>query len=72
MAAERRTTRRATKGRAAGKPITPVGPAIEWTDADLDRMSQVTEEDKAAAVASWRRRAPRPMKRLLDAGTDGP
>jgi hypothetical protein len=49
-----------------GKKFTPVGEPLNWTDADLDRLSDVTEEDKAAAKADWRRKAPRKLKRLPD------
>jgi hypothetical protein len=47
--------------------VKPVGQPIDWTEADLDRLSQVTEEDKASAKAFWRRTAPRKLKRIVDA-----
>jgi hypothetical protein len=53
--------------RIPGKKITPVGEPLNWTEADIDRLSQVTEEDKAAANAFWRRQSPRKMKTLLNA-----
>lgn len=49
------------------KKVIPVGEAIPWTEADLDRLSEVTEEDKASAKAFWRRTAPRKLKRIVDA-----
>ena len=49
------------------KPVKPVGPPLNWSAADMERNATITEEDKAAARAYWRRLAPRGLKRLLDA-----
>lgn len=47
--------------------VKPVGQPIEWSEADIERLANVTEEDKAAAKAFWRRTAPRKLKRIVDA-----
>jgi len=47
--------------------VKPVGTHLNWTEADLDRLSDVTPEDQAAAKAFWRRQAPKPLRKLLDA-----
>lgn len=49
------------------KPVIPVGDPIPWTEADIERLSNVTEEDKAAGKAFWRRQAPRKLKGIVDA-----
>jgi hypothetical protein len=45
-------------------------PAPKWTDADLERLSEITPTDQQQAAALWRERAPGPFKDLLDAETD--
>ena len=45
-----------------------LGKAIEWTDADMERLSTVTPEDIQAASALWRQNAGK-LARLLDADT---
>jgi hypothetical protein len=56
------------KARDPNPKVVPIGEPLNWTPEELDRLSQVTEEDKAAARAFWRRQAPAgPMKKLLDA-----
>lgn len=52
---------------ASPKKSKVVGQHVPWTEAELDALSIVTDEDKAAARAMWRRQAPRSAKRLLDA-----
>lgn len=49
------------------KTLNIVGDPLPWTEDDFERLSQITEEDKAAAKAFWRRQAPRPLKRIVDA-----
>jgi hypothetical protein len=49
------------------KALNIVGDPLPWTEADFDRLSEITEEDKAAAKAFWRRQAPRKLKRIIDA-----
>jgi hypothetical protein len=41
--------------------------SLEWSDADIDRLADVTPEDVASGKAFWRAKAGGPMKRLLDA-----
>jgi hypothetical protein len=45
-------------------------PAPKWTDADLERLSQISPTDQQQAAALWRERAPKAFKDLLDAETD--
>ncbi len=54
------------------KSKTPRKPTINgeltpWTPEEIDRMAQVTEEDKVSALAFWQANASRPMKTLLQA-----
>lgn len=42
--------------------------AIPWTDADLERLSQITPEDLQQAAELWRENSTRPS--LLDAQPD--
>jgi hypothetical protein len=42
----------------------------EWSDEDLDTMSDITPQDQKRATSLWRTRAPQPFKDLLDAETD--
>ncbi len=50
------------------KPVVvPLGKPLEWTDADLDRLSVVTPGDIENAKVAWRRNAPKKYKNLLDA-----
>ncbi len=49
------------------KPVRPVGKSLGWTEYDIERLAQITEEDKAAEKAFWRLQAPRPLRKLLDA-----
>ena len=44
-----------------------LGEAIQWTEEQLDAMSEITEADIAAAAALWRAGAPAKYKKLLDA-----
>jgi hypothetical protein len=50
----------AAKSKIVGKPL-------EWSDAEIDRLAQITPEDTASAKATYRRLAPKKAKRLLDA-----
>lgn len=59
------------KPKPSRKPVTPAGRSLRWTEADTDRLSQITEEDKAAGKAFFRRTAPRKLKKLLDARPKG-
>lgn len=49
----------------------PAGAALNWTEADIARMAEVTPEDVNAAKANFKRLAPRKVKDLLDAKPDG-
>jgi hypothetical protein len=44
-----------------------VGKPLDWSDAEIDRLAEITHEDVAAAKATYRRLAPKKAKRLLDA-----
>lgn len=44
----------------------PLGPALDWSDEELDQLAQISAADVRAAVALWRNEAPREMKLLLD------
>lgn len=44
-----------------------LGDPIDWSDADLDNLSTVTQADIKAAEALWQRDAPRKYKSLLQA-----
>jgi hypothetical protein len=43
------------------------GEATEWTDADLDRMAEVTPEDIRDARTAFHRDAPAESRGLIDA-----
>lgn len=45
----------------------PLGKPVQWSEADLDRLSAVGPEDVALAGELWSTHAPAPLKRLLDA-----
>jgi hypothetical protein len=45
------------------------GKALDWSDAEIDRLTEITPEDVASAKAVYRRLAPKKAKRLLDAKT---
>lgn len=49
------------------KPTRARGKALPRSGVDLDRMSEVTDADIARARASWKTRAPGPLKGLIDA-----
>lgn len=46
---------------------TPLGPALDWSDAELDTLAEITEQDIAAAQTFWRDTAPALFQRLLEA-----
>lgn len=48
----------------------PRGPALDWTDADLDALSTISQADVEQAKLLWRQQAPRPLRTLLDAQLD--
>jgi hypothetical protein len=45
----------------------PRGTPLRQTDAQLDALAQPSPQDIAEAQTAWRRDAPAPFKRLLDA-----
>ena len=45
----------------------PMGKPIEWTEADIEKMSEVTPEDIEQAAERWREVASPKYKNLLDA-----
>lgn len=45
----------------------PLGEPIEWSEADIARMADVTEEDKVSALAFWQANAPPAFKHLPQA-----
>lgn len=45
----------------------PLGQPIQWTDEDLDALSDISPADLKAAEALWQREAPKPLKPLLQA-----
>jgi hypothetical protein len=51
------------------KPKRPK-PAPKWTDADLDKLTEIAPADQEAAKKLWRERAPQAFRDLLDAETD--
>lgn len=48
------------------KPV-PLGDALNWSEAELDALSEVTPGDVLAAQTRWRQDAPDAAKSLLDA-----
>jgi hypothetical protein len=44
-----------------------LGPALDWTDEEIERLAQVGPDDARLAADWWRRNAPGRYKRLLDA-----
>ena len=55
------------KKKVEKKKRVPLGKPLKLTDADLDRLSQVTPSDIEAAKIRWRQNAPKKYKNLLDA-----
>ena len=49
------------------QPLKAFGPAIPWSDADLETLSEVTDADILAAAIFWAAYAPQPYKSLLEA-----
>lgn len=45
----------------------PLGESVEWSDSDLDKLSEISEADLKAADALWQNAAPKKLKKLLDA-----
>jgi UTP:GlnB (protein PII) uridylyltransferase len=45
----------------------PLGKAIQWSEADLERLSAISEADIAAAGELWQQNASQRFKRLLEA-----
>lgn len=54
----------------ASKRARPLGPAVTWSEADLDRLSTVGPEDIALAGDLWAAAAPAPLRRLLEADAE--
>ena len=52
---------------SGGERTVPRGDIEPWTDAELDALAEVTEEDIARAQANARTWLPERMRRLLDA-----
>lgn len=48
-------------------PRKPLGDALQWTDAEIESMSQITDKDIELAKRWWEKHAPENAKRLLDA-----
>jgi hypothetical protein len=58
------------KKRTAKKPspkVIPLGDPLDWSEADIARMAEVTEEDKVSALAFWQANAPPAFKNLPQA-----
>ena len=49
------------------EPRTAIGTADERTDADLDRLAEVSDADLEDAAAFWRERVPEKWAGLVDA-----
>lgn len=49
------------------KPLIPLGDPVEWSQDDIARMAEVTEEDKVSALAFFQVHAPPSMKGLPQA-----
>lgn len=45
----------------------PRGSALDWSEDDLDRFSEITQDDIEAARIAWRRDAPPAYRELFDA-----
>lgn len=45
----------------------PLGPAIDWTDEEIERLAEVTAADIQAAQIRWRDTSGPLWKNLLDA-----
>lgn len=52
------------------KKRVPLGQPLNWTDAELDALSTVTEADIMNAGAWWQNNAPKKYKKLLEAKPD--
>jgi hypothetical protein len=48
----------------------PLGQPIEWSDSELDDLSQVGPGDVQAAKDLWKTQAPAEFKKLLEAEPD--
>jgi hypothetical protein len=45
----------------------PLGVPLDWSDEDLDQLSQITGSDLKAANALWENKAPARLRTLLNA-----
>lgn len=45
----------------------PIGKPLEWSEEDLDALSEVSAQDITEAQAAWRKDAPADFRDLLDA-----
>jgi hypothetical protein len=52
---------------AEQQPLQIRGRAIEWGEAEIERMGNLSLEDVVEAALFWHENAPRGMKGLLDA-----
>lgn len=46
-----------------------LGDPIQWTEAELAAMTEITPADVEAAAVAWRKHAPARFRNLLDAKT---
>lgn len=47
--------------------MSDLGPALDWTDEELDDLAGIGPADVADAVAAWKRDAPPALRGLIDA-----
>jgi hypothetical protein len=52
-------------------PSKNLGPALKWSDAAIDALTEISEADIEEAAAYWRANAPASFKALLDAQPGG-
>lgn len=51
----------------SNRRVTPLGEPLAWDVLEIEQRAQVSESDKLAAMAFWRRHSLRPFRDLLEA-----
>lgn len=60
-------TRKPARDKKTESKKKPLGPALDWTDGQLDSLATISDADLLGADALWQNEAPKPLKKLLKA-----